>query len=59
MALRLPEVIAQGARDTAVLGRVGSSEDIANVTVMFCQADSVTGQTLVVDGGMPTAMNFG
>ena len=59
MALRLPDEIAQGARDTAVLGRVGSSEDIANATVMFCQADSVTGQTLVVDGGMPAAMNFG
>ena len=36
----------------AVLGRVGSAEDIANATVMLCRADTVTGQTLVVDGGI-------
>lgn len=59
MALRLPEPVAQGARDNAVLGRVGSVDDIADAVVMFCAADTVTGQTLVVDGGMPTAMNFG
>ncbi|KAI9025483.1 hypothetical protein DFJ74DRAFT_618451 [Hyaloraphidium curvatum] len=59
MAGNLPPAVAQGARNMAVLGRVGSAEDIAAATVMFCKADSVTGQTLVVDGGLPAAMNFG
>jgi hypothetical protein len=36
-----------------------SASGIADAAVMFCRADSVTGQTLVVDGGMPQAMNFG
>ena len=59
MANRLPDQVADGARRMAVLGRVGSAVDIANATVMLCQADTITGQTLVVDGGSPTAMNFG
>ena len=32
---------------------------IADATVMLCRADTITGQTIVVDGGMPGAMNFG
>ena len=59
MANRLPDDVAEGARGQAVLGRVGSATDIASATVMLCQADSITGQTIVVDGGMPGAMNFG
>lgn len=59
MAGRLPPAQAEAARRTAVLGRVGSAEDIAAATVMLCRADTITGQTIVVDGGMPTAMNFG
>lgn len=59
MAGNLPPAVADGARRQAVLGRVGSAEDIAAATVMLCRADTVTGQTLVVDGGMPGAMNFG
>jgi 3-oxoacyl-[acyl-carrier protein] reductase len=59
MANRLPEAQANAARNTAVLGRVGSAEDIADATVMLCRAETITGQTIVVDGGMPTAMNFG
>lgn len=59
MANNVPDAIAQGARRMAVLGRVGSADDIAAATVMLCRADTVTGQTLVVDGGMPGAMNFG
>jgi hypothetical protein len=30
--------------------------DIAQQVVAFCRADSVTGQVLVIDGGMPGAM---
>jgi 3-oxoacyl-[acyl-carrier protein] reductase len=39
-----------------VLGRTGSAQDIAEQTVTFCRADSVTGQVLVIDGGMPGSM---
>lgn len=59
MAQRLPVEVAEGARRQAVLGRVGSAVDIAEATVMLCRADTITGQTVVVDGGMPGAMNFG
>jgi 3-oxoacyl-[acyl-carrier protein] reductase len=57
MAKRLPEQVAQGARNQAVLGRVGDIEDIARQTVMFCSSESITGQLLVVDGGMPGSMH--
>jgi 3-oxoacyl-[acyl-carrier protein] reductase len=57
IAARLPEAVADGARRQAVLGRTGSIEDIAAQVVTFCRADSVTGQTLVVDGGMPGGMH--
>jgi 3-oxoacyl-[acyl-carrier protein] reductase len=56
MADRVPEPLRQGARAQAVLGRTGSADDIANQVITFCRAESVTGQTMVVDGGMPTAM---
>lgn len=59
MAERLPASVADGARHQAVLGRVGSAADVAAATVMVCRADTITGQTIVVDGGMPGAMNFG
>jgi 3-oxoacyl-[acyl-carrier protein] reductase len=52
MALRLPPAVAEGARQRAILKRASSAEDIAEQTVMFCRADSITGQTLVVDGGI-------
>jgi 3-oxoacyl-[acyl-carrier protein] reductase len=57
MAQRLPEKIAQMARNQAVLGRTASAEDIAQQVVAFCRADSITGQVLVVDGGMPGTMH--
>jgi len=52
MALRLPPAVAAGARQRAVLQRASSAEDIAGQVVTFCRADSVTGQTLVVDAGI-------
>jgi 3-oxoacyl-[acyl-carrier protein] reductase len=57
MALRLPEEVARWAREQAVLGRTASAEDIAAQTVAFCRAGSVTGQVLVIDGGMPAVMH--
>jgi 3-oxoacyl-[acyl-carrier protein] reductase len=56
LAQRLPPAVAEGARRQAVLGRTASVDDIADQVVTFCRADSVTGQVLVVDGGMPVGM---
>lgn len=56
MADRLPQASADGARRQAVLGRVGQLSDIADQVVTFCLSSSVTGQTIVIDGGMPGAM---
>jgi 3-oxoacyl-[acyl-carrier protein] reductase len=56
MAGRLPEEVAQSARSQAVLGRTGSADDIAQMTVAYCLADSMTGQTVVVDGGAASGM---
>ena len=57
MAQRLPEKMAQAARKQAVLGRTASAQDIAEQVVTFCRAESVTGQVLVIDGGMPGSMH--
>jgi len=52
MAQRLPQAVVDDARARVVLGRTSSMEDIAEQVVTFCRADSVTGQVLVVDGGL-------
>jgi 3-oxoacyl-[acyl-carrier protein] reductase len=57
MAQRIPERMAQAARSQAVLGRTASARDIAEQVVTFCRAESVTGQVLVIDGGMPGSMH--
>ena len=57
MAQRLPEKVAQSARKQAVLGRTASAQDIAEQVVTFCRAESITGQVLVIDGGMPGSMH--
>jgi 3-oxoacyl-[acyl-carrier protein] reductase len=57
MAQRLPAEVARWARDQAVLRRTASVQDIAEQVVTFCRAESVTGQVLVVDGGMPAVMH--
>lgn len=56
MAIRLPDAVAEGARRQAVLGRVGQAQDIAEQVLTFVTSSSITGQTMVVDGGMPGAM---
>lgn len=56
MAGNLPPAVAEGARQQAVLGRVGQPEDIANQVVTFCTSTSISGQVMVVDGGMPNVM---
>jgi 3-oxoacyl-[acyl-carrier protein] reductase len=57
MAQRMPAEVAQLERSQAVLGRVASVQDIAAQVVTFCQAESITGQVLVIDGGMPGGMH--
>jgi 3-oxoacyl-[acyl-carrier protein] reductase len=57
MAQRLPEAVARMARREAALGRTASAQDIAQQVVTFCRADSVTGQVLVIDGGIPGGMH--
>lgn len=52
MAQRLPPAVVQGARQSVVLRRTSDMGDIAQQVVTFCRADSVTGQVLVIDGGM-------
>ena len=56
MANRLPDAIAEGARRTAILGRVGQVEDIAEQVHTYVTSSSISGQIMVVDGGMPGAM---
>jgi 3-oxoacyl-[acyl-carrier protein] reductase len=56
MAKRLPEAVSRGARQQAVLRRVGQPDDIAAQVLMFVTSTSITGQTVVIDGGMPGSM---
>lgn len=57
VAKRLPEEIVRTARSQVVLGRTASALDIADQVVTFCRAESITGQVLVIDGGMPGGMH--
>jgi 3-oxoacyl-[acyl-carrier protein] reductase len=57
MAQRMPAEVAQLERSQAVLGQVASVQDIAAQAVTFCRAESITGQVLVIDGGMPGGMH--
>jgi 3-oxoacyl-[acyl-carrier protein] reductase len=41
----------QRARDAALLKRAADKDDVANQVVALCRADTITGQTLVVDAG--------
>lgn len=56
MSERTPRTVTDAARAQAVLGRVASADDIARQVAAFCAMDSVTGQTVTVDGGMPANM---
>ena len=56
MANRLPDAVADGARRMAILGRVGQVEDIAEQVHTYVTSRSISGQIMVVDGGMPGAM---
>jgi 3-oxoacyl-[acyl-carrier protein] reductase len=51
MAQRIPPAVVDQVRREAVLQRAAAADDIAHQVLTFCRADSVTGQTLVIDGG--------
>jgi 3-oxoacyl-[acyl-carrier protein] reductase len=52
MFSRIPPDATEAARQRAKLQRHTSLEDVADQVVTFCRADSVTGQVLVIDGGI-------
>lgn len=54
MTADLPDEMRQKILATAPLGRLGEASDVAGVVLFFCSDDAayVTGQTLVVDGGL-------
>jgi 3-oxoacyl-[acyl-carrier protein] reductase len=56
MAQRIPEEVVQQSRQQVVLRRVASLQDITEQVITFCRAESITGQVLVIDGGMPGCM---
>jgi 3-oxoacyl-[acyl-carrier protein] reductase len=56
LAEQLPEAVKQLLRTRSVLERMGSADDIAQMALAYCRADSVTGQTVFVDGGNPMGM---
>lgn len=56
MAANVPPRMAEGARRSALLGRVGDTGDIARQTVAFCASESVSGQVVAIDGGQAGSM---
>jgi len=53
MAKKIPPEFLQKAVDETVLGRIASTEDVANVVVFLCSKKSrhITGEVVKVDGG--------
>ncbi len=54
MTARLPEELKQKMQEAIPLGRFGSPVDVASVCVFLASEDAsyITGQTIIVDGGM-------
>lgn len=54
MTGQLKDELKEGILKTIPLGRLGTVEDVANITLFLAskEADYITGQTIVVDGGM-------
>ena len=46
------EEYVQQWRDMSVLGQTTSHADVASQIIQFCRSDTITGQTLVIDGGI-------
>ena len=60
MEIALDDEKRRGAAQLAVLNRMGRTSDIASAALFLSseQSSYVTGQTLVVDGGVTTADPF-
>jgi hypothetical protein len=56
MAENVPGEIKKRARAQAVLGTTASTRDIAEQVVTFRRSESITGQVLAIDGGLPGTM---
>jgi 3-oxoacyl-[acyl-carrier protein] reductase len=52
MFARVPPARVAALKDQAALKRTTDPKDVARQVVIFCQSDSVTGQTQVVDAGL-------
>ena len=52
--MMLPKDVVERARRQSVLGRLAEPEDVAKVVAFLCSDDArhITGQTIVVDGGL-------
>ena len=48
----ISDAFRDGVKSQAVLGATTSIDDVAGQVVQFCQSETTTGQTLVVDGGV-------
>jgi len=46
------EEYVQKWRDMSVLGQTTSQADVAAQIIQFCKSDAITGQTMVIDGGI-------
>jgi enoyl-[acyl-carrier-protein] reductase (NADH) len=47
-----PKELVEGWRDRAALGITTSVDDVANQVVLLCKSSSITGQSIVIDGGI-------
>ncbi len=52
MFARVPPARVAAVKEQAALKRTTSCEDVARQVIAFCQSDSVTGQTQVIDSGV-------
>jgi 3-oxoacyl-[acyl-carrier protein] reductase len=52
MSARIPPARVEALRDQAALKRTTSADDVARQIVLFCESESVTGQTQVIDAGV-------
>ena len=52
MTATLPEKAMQAILDATTLGRTGKPEEVAHCAVFLAENDFITGQVVVVDGGM-------
>ena len=52
MASRIPPEVVDRVKREAVLQRPADATDVARQVVTFCRADTITGQVVVIDGGV-------